>query len=258
MKNTILVLAIILLTSCIGGKDLYYTTLDNSAILENASKDALDHGAFDQQLKKFVDQNGFVDYAGWKKEQEILKTYLNYLNNNAPQKGWSQAAQFAYYINLYNAATVNLILDNNMPASIKDIDGPLGQVWLKDAARVDNKPYSLAAIEKNVLQKMGDPRIHFAINCASFSCPKLQNKAFTASNVNSLMETATTTFFNSDKNDLSDASNPKLSKIMDWYKSDFTDTGVTIIGYINTYATKKVNPNATINYIDYDWSLNKQ
>lgn len=258
MKKVLLIAVCILLNSCVGGKDLYYTAVKGGDVLKDAKENVLDHGAFDKQLKDFVDEKGFVDYAGWKKQHSKLKEYLSYLNDNAPKDGWSQAEQFAYYINLYNAATVNLVLENNMPASIKDIDGPLGQVWLKDAANVNGKMYSLAAIEKNVLQKMGDPRIHFAINCASFSCPKLQNKAFTATNVNTLMEKGAQEFFNSNKNDLSDANNPNLSEIMNWYKSDFTDTGLSVIGYVNKYATNKVAENATIGYISYDWSLNKQ
>lgn len=258
MKKVLLIAVCILLNSCVGGKDLYYTAVKGGDVLKDAKENVLDHGAFDKQLKDFVDEKGFVDYAGWKKQHSKLKEYLSYLNDNAPKDGWPQAEQFAYYINLYNAATVNLVLDNNMPASIKDIDGPLGQVWLKDAANVNGKMYSLAAIEKNVLQKMGDPRIHFAINCASFSCPKLQNKAFTASNVNTLMEKGAKEFFNSNKNDLSDSSKPQLSEIMNWYKSDFTDAGFTIIEYVNKYASKSVNENAAISYITYDWSLNKQ
>jgi hypothetical protein len=145
-----------------------------------------------------------------------------------------------------------------MPGSIKDIDGPLGQVWLKNFIIVDGKDFSLADIEKSVLQKMGDPRIHFAINCASISCPKLLNEAFTGKNVDKLMTQAAKEFVNSDKNDLSDPSNPKLSSIFSFYPTDFKDHSGTIIDYVNQYANKKVNAGATISYKDYDWSLNKQ
>lgn len=72
------------------------------------------------------------------------------------------------------------------------------------------------------------------------------------------MDKAAAEFINSDKNDLSDVANPRLSKIFDWYKSDFTDTGVTIIEYINKYANSAILKDASISYKDYDWSLNKQ
>ncbi|MGJ8683553.1 MAG: DUF547 domain-containing protein [Nonlabens sp.] len=258
MKYMYITFLIILFTSCVGGKDLTYNTLASDQELVDATNDVMDHSIWDGLLKKHVNDKGFVNYTAFKKDQAMLKEYLQYLNDNAPVKTTSINEQFAYYINLYNAATVNLILENDMPASIKDISGPLGQVWLVEHVMINDKAYSLAAVEKNVLQKMGDPRIHFAINCASFSCPKLQNTAFTATNLNSLMDKSAREFINSDKNDLSNTAAPQLSKIFDWYKSDFTDTGVSIIAYINKYATTPLDSEATISYKDYDWSLNKQ
>ncbi len=236
---------------------MYYSVLQPGEALKDAPVNVLDHSAFHKQLQEFVDTNGLVNYTAWKQQQGELKKYLTYLDKNAPQSSWSQEEQFAYYINLYNAATVHLIIDNNMPASIKDISGPLGQVWLKDAAQVGGKKVSLAAIEKNVLQKMGDPRMHFAINCASYSCPKLQNVAYTATSINTMLDKAATQFINSSNNDLRGAS-IKLSKIFDWYAADFTASGLTITAYINQYAAETIDANAKITYIDYDWSLNKQ
>ncbi|GAK91918.1 uncharacterized protein DUF547 [Nonlabens ulvanivorans] len=258
MKFIYSIISLFILSSCVGGKDLNYTSLNSGEQITDATSTVLDHQPWDNLLKKYVDDKGFVDYKAFKKDHHALNEYLQYLNTNAPTKTTSINEQFAYYINLYNAATVDLILENDMPASIKDISGPLGQVWLVEHVMINDKAYSLAAVEKNVLQKMGDPRIHFAINCASFSCPKLQNTAFTAANLNSLMDKAAAEFINSDKNDLSDVANPRLSKIFDWYKSDFTDTGVTIIEYINKYANSAILKDASISYKDYDWSLNKQ
>jgi hypothetical protein len=243
--------------SCNSGKGLFFTTVPAGTALVNDSANLLNHSAWDAQLKKYVAQDGLVNYNDWLQEHNTLKAYLTYLNNNAPQKTWSQAAQFAYYINLYNAATVNMILANGIPESIKDIDGPLGQVWSKDAAQVSGKWYSLKAIEDGVLRNMGDARIHFAINCASYSCPQLLPQAYTATNANSLMETSARTFINSTKNDLS-GSNPRLSKIFDWYSADFTATGLSIVDYVNQYATKPIDVNASFSYLDYDWALNKQ
>jgi len=258
MKFVYVVLSFLILSSCVGGQDLDYTILQNGEQLTDATTSIMDHSAWDVLLKKYVDDDGFVDYNSFKKDHAALNEYLQYLNDNAPIETTHINEQFAYYINLYNAATVDLILENNMPASIKDISGPLGQVWLVEHVMINNKAYSLAAVEKNVLQKMGDPRIHFAINCASFSCPKLQNTAFMATNINTLMNKGATQFVNSDKNDLLDSLNPKLSKIFDWYESDFTDTGVSLIEYINKYAVEPIDGNASLSYKDYNWSLNKQ
>lgn len=257
MKYVSIILLVILTASCVGGGDLYYQTLKKNQEIPS-QKGQLDHSQWNSLLSKYVNETGFVDYDSFKKEQTELKEYLRYLNENSPQKSWSINEQFAYYINLYNAATVDLILMNDMPESIKDIDGPLGQVWLKKYIKVNDKEYSLAAIEKNVLQKMGDARIHFAINCASYSCPKLQNKAFTAANVNALMDQSAREFINSDKNDLNNPNDPKLSSIFKFYTEDFTQNGMTLAQYINQYADTKIAEKDRYDYIEYDWSLNKQ
>jgi len=259
MRNIIILsgLFISILTSCIGSGDLFYSSLNKGSEISK-SEGQLDHSKWDQLLKAHVNENGFVDYNGFKKDRSKLQDYLEYLNQNAPQKDWGLNQQFAFYINLYNAATVEIILENNQPESIKDIGSTVNLVWIQDFIKVGGKDYSLADIEKSVLQKMGDPRIHFAINCASYSCPKLMNTAYTASNVDEMMDQAAKEFINSDKNDLSNPENPKLSRIFKWYSSDFESTGMSIIEYINQYADSKINKGAALDYKDYDWSLNKQ
>ena len=259
MKNVLLItlFCFALFSSCVGSGDLHYARLQQGQEI-SSQKGELDHSAWDSLLKKYVNEAGFVDYDGFQQDRQKLQDYLEYLNQNAPQKSWGLNEQFAFYINLYNAATVEIILENNQPESIKDIGSTVNPVWIHDFIKVGGKEYSLADIEKGVLQKMGDPRIHFAINCASYSCPKLQNKAFTASNVDELMKKSAREFVNSGKNDLNDSSNPKLSSIFKWYKSDFTDSGMNLIQYVNQYADNKISEGASIDYKDYDWSLNKQ
>jgi hypothetical protein len=258
MKKIVYLLSILFIAvSCVGSGGLHYDQLTKGEKIET-SRSQLDHSNYDKLLKKYVNEAGFVDYAGMKKEQAALKSYLVYLSVNPPQQDWETGEQFAYYINLYNASTLDIIMDNNMPGSIQDIKGPFGQVWIKNFIVVDGQQYSLADIEKSVLQKMGDPRIHFAINCASFSCPKLLNTAYTGKNVNKMMTEAANEFINSDKNDLSDPNNPKLSSIFNFYPKDFEAHSGTVIKYINQYADKKINEGASIEYKDYDWSLNKQ
>lgn len=214
----------------------------------------IDHSQWDVLLKKHVNNEGLVNYKGFAKDQEALSAYLNLLSSQNPKDQWSVQELLAYYINLYNAYTVQLILDHYPTKSIKDIDGN----WSKGFVSVGSKKLSLSAIENGILRKMDEPRIHFAINCASFSCPKLLNEAFTASKINEQLERVTKEFINSDKNDL-DANNPKLSSIFDWYKKDFKINGEQdVIAYINQYASKKINEAAKITYKRYDWNLNEQ
>ncbi|WP_040280228.1 DUF547 domain-containing protein [Psychroserpens damuponensis] len=235
-------------------------TLDtNSNINDDVQTDyvtlnpILNHKPWDDLLKKYVANNGDVDYKGFKNDSQKLNDYINYLSSKVPAKNWSINEQLAYFINVYNANTIKLIIDNYPTKSIKDIKNP----WGKNRLKIGDKDYSLADIENGILRKMNEPRIHFAINCASFSCPKLLNTAYTADNVQDLMERATKEFINNtEKNNLS-ANNPKLSEIFKWYKGDFKDNG-SVIDYINQYATIKISANAKVNYIDYNWNLNEQ
>ncbi len=218
------------------------------------SKVNIDHSGWDRLLKKYVDNEGMVDYKGFKKDSEELNAYLNMLSAKEPNDDWSVQELLAYYINIYNAYTVDLIIDNYPVKSIKDIDGP----WTKGIVPIGNNKLSLGGIENGILRKMNEPRIHFAINCASISCPKLLNEAFTASKINEQLDKAASAFINSDKNDIS-ADSPKLSSIFDWYKKDFVVSGQqNVIGYINKFSTTKIEPTVTIEYKDYNWNLNEQ
>lgn len=212
----------------------------------------IDHSAWTALLQKHVDDKGDVDYKGFKNDRAALDSYLKMLSENKPDKDWSVQEQMAYYINTYNAYTVDLILDNYPVKSIKDIDGP----WTKAIVPIGNTKMSLAGIENSLLKKMNDPRFHFAINCASFSCPKLMKEAFTAGKINEQLDTAAKEFINSDINEIS-ANSAKISSIFDWYEKDFTKSGKTIIEYVNQYSNTTINPGAAVTFKDYDWSLNE-
>jgi len=214
----------------------------------------VDHSAFDKLLKKHVNAKGFVDYKGFKDDKVALEAYLKMLSQSEPTNDWSVQELLPYYINLYNAATIQLILDNYPTKSIKDIDKAFTKAFIK----IGDRELSLGGIENGVLRKMNEPRIHFAINCASFSCPKLMNEAYTAAKINEQLEAATVGFINGDKNEIN-TNNPKLSKIFDFYTSDFTVNGEKdLIGYINQYSKTQIAKNATYTFKNYDWNLNEQ
>ncbi len=218
------------------------------------SKSNIDHSSWDVLLKKYVNKAGLVDYKGFKADEAKLEDYLTMLSKNEPSKDWSVQELLAYYINIYNAATVKLIVENYPTESIKNIDGN----WTKGRVSIGKRELSLGGIENGILRKMNEPRIHFAINCASISCSKLLNEAFTAAKINEQLDRVTKEFVNSEENDIS-ATNPKLSSIFDWYQKDFNVNGKqNVIGYINKYSKTKINSEATITYKNYDWNLNEQ
>lgn len=219
---------------------------------EENSQAKVDHGIWNMLLQKHVDENGMVDYTGFKKDRNLLDEYLKLLSDQKPNENWTTGELLAYYINLYNAYTVDMILRNYPVKSIKDING----AWTKEFIRIGDTEISLGGIENSLLRKMNEPRIHFAINCASISCPKLMNTAFTPGSIEKQLDKATKEFINSDKNRISENS-LKLSKIFDWYKGDFTENGRSLIDYVNQYSDIKINSDASVSYIDYNWDLNE-
>ena len=208
------------------------------------SEEEVDHSIWDNLLKKHVGKDGLVDYRGFQQDQPLLRSYLDMLSMIQPTEDWRVEELLAYYINTYNAYTVQLILDNYPVKSIKDISGP----WTRGIVPIGDKNLSLGGIENGILRKMNEPRIHFAINCASYSCPKLLNEAFTASKIEEQLEQVTKEFINGDKNEIN-VSNPRLSSIFDWYKKDFVVNGeVDVIGYINIYSNTKISPSASVDF----------
>ncbi|MFN2261524.1 MAG: DUF547 domain-containing protein [Psychroflexus sp.] len=215
------------------------------------------HEIFSELLQNHVDRFGQVDYKNFKVNEQKLDNYLKILKNNPPQKSWSDNEKKAYLINAYNAFTVKLILMNYPVESIKNIGGFLGNPFSKTFAEIGQKVYSLDNIEKNMLLEMNDPRVHFAINCASESCPKLLNEAYEADNLDKTLNEMTKEFINSSKNRISETS-LKLSKIFKWYRDDFENEAGSLIKYINRFSKIKIDEDANIDYLDYSWKLNTQ
>ena len=208
-----------------------------------------DHTLWQFLLDKYVDDSGRVDYGGFQKDKQILEGYLNILEENQPDQEWSKNEKLAYYINLYNAYTIHLILANYPTESIKKISDP----WDQKLISLGGDVISLGDLEHQILRKMGEPRIHFAINCASASCPKLSNKAYLAKNLSMQLDHATKEFINSERNQISQ-NHLKLSKIFKWYKKDFPNGDIH--SYINTYTDINISQNAKVDYLEYDWNLN--
>ena len=222
----------------------------NSVQAQNQDKGM--HANWNVLLQKYVDDAGNVDYSSWKKNQTDLDKYIQLLEKKPPADYWDKNDSLAYFINAYNAVTVKLILDNYPLKSIRDIKDP----WDSKSLNLPNNTMTLNDIEHKVLRKMGDPRIHFAINCASASCPQLSNEAFRASKVQKQLEEATALFINdTSKNEITEK-NIGLSKIFLWFSKDFGSKKERIV-FIQKYSEKSFKDKAKIKYQEYDWSLNE-
>lgn len=212
----------------------------------------INHKQWNDLLQKNVSSDGKVDYIGFKEDAAYLQSYLNLLSTNLPEKSWSKNAILAYWINAYNAYTIKLILDNYPVKSIKKIDSP----WDKEFFILGDKKYSLGEIEHKILRKMNEPRIHFAINCASFSCPNLANEAYKEVELEKQLEKATKTFVNDTSKNTISSNRIEISSIFDWFSADFKNKR-TLIYFLNQYSATKINKDAKVKYKDYNWNLNE-
>lgn len=224
---------------------------------------APDHQVWDALLKKYVAPNGDVNYKGFISEKAKLEEYLNLISTNAPDRSaWSKDEQLAYWINAYNAFTVKLIVDNYPVKSIRDL-GPslkiplIKDVWHYKFFKIGGQESSLDEIEHSILRKeFEEPRIHFAINCASVSCPPLLNEAFMADKIESQLQRVAKTFINDTSRNKISKDRIEISSIFSWFKGDFTKNG-SLIDFLNQYSTVKISPNAKVSHLDYDWNLNE-
>lgn len=221
------------------------------------------HATWDALLHKHVNAGGNVDYKGFTADSAQLNAYLQLLQANPPDAAtWTRQAQMAFWINAYNAFTVQLIIRNYPLGSIKDI-GAKNQIpfvntpWDLKFIRIGEEVLDLNNIEHGKLRKpFNDPRIHFAIVCASRSCPRLADAAYTAEALDTQLDTRAREFLADPQRNVVTADAPQLSKIFDWYGMDFPKKK-QFIPYLNRYAPLKIVPKAKITYLDYDWNLNE-
>lgn len=241
---------------------LFFSIQSCSAINSPTSSAApVSHATWDKLLKNHVNTSGFVDYAGFKKDQTELKKYLDLIEKNAPAKSWSKDEKLAYWINAYNAFTVQLILDNADKGitSIKDIGSKVkipfvNTPWDVKFINIGGQKMDLNNIEHGIIRKeFNEPRIHFALVCAAKSCPPLRNEAFVANRLDNQLQDQGEKFMNDTSKNKITQTSAKVTKLLDWYGDDFKKSKVEII---NDYSKTKVNKDATISYMDYNWALN--
>ncbi|WP_158211860.1 DUF547 domain-containing protein [Robiginitalea sediminis] len=212
------------------------------------------HETWDALLKAHVSEDGMVDYQGMLRDRDVLRDYLEMLSQHIPGEHWSREARLAYYINLYNAGTVNLILEHYPVKSIKDIRNP----WGRKDLQIGDKRVSLDDVEHGILRKMDEPRIHFTVNCASFSCPKLLPEAFTEAEAERQLDEAARAFINDPLRNRIGKGDYALSRIFKWYGGDFKTTGRSLEAFLNTYLEEPLPEGARPEFLPYDWSLNSQ
>lgn len=223
----------------------------DTEVKKEVVKKVFSHTTFDGLLKKYVSASGTVNYAGFKADRAALDKYIATLKAQGVESSWSRNEKLAYYINAYNAYTIQLILNNYPTSSIMKINN--GKAWDLQVVNLGGKIMSLNHLENKIIRPVfKEPRIHFAVNCAAVSCPKLMNGAFMPNQLNNQLERQTKAFINNTKENQITSDALKLSQIFEWYATDFGD----IHNYINKYSATKASANAEVSYNTYKWELN--
>lgn len=239
-------------------------TCTNDTTYGTTSEAPVDHSIFDKLLKKYVNDKGLVNYKGFKADEKVLDQYLAMLSKGAPASSWSKNEQMAYWINAYNAFTIKDVVKHYPIESIKDIGSKI-QIpfvttpWAEKFFTIGGQKMSLDNIEHGTLRKKyNDPRIHFSLVCASISCPRLRNEAYTADKLDAQLNDQGSDFLNNPVKNKIGKDEAKLSKYFDWYKGDWKENGQSVVKWVNKYSTTKITDNTKIDYMDYNWNLNEQ
>jgi len=251
-----------------------------AAPISGAAADPFDHGAFDALAKKHVRwvRGGVastVDYRGFARDRASLRGYLARAGavSEATFSTWPKTDQLAFLINVYNAATIDLVL-TKYPGleSIKDLGGLFSSPWGQDVVTLFGEAVSLDDVEHTWIRKRGnyrDARIHFAVNCASVGCPALRPEAYSGARLDAQLEDQTRRFLRDRSRNRLRGNALYVSKIFDWYEVDFEQgwndarsVGQFLARRADALGLTAAQANALragdleIEYTEYNWSLN--
>ncbi|MDB2686585.1 DUF547 domain-containing protein [Mariniblastus sp.] len=237
---------------------------------EQISMDSVNHKPFNKLLKKYVNKDGRVNYRAWHEnasDRKALTDYLAHLSQANANTPAERKAKLAFWINSYNAVTIEGILRVYPTKSIRKHTSKVGgyNIWKDLKLIVGDKKINLEDIENKVLRKMNEPRIHFAIVCASIGCPRLLNEAYTPDKIEKQLVTNTKDFFSRSQNLQVDTTSKKLklSKILEWYGTDFGADPSAQVAKLEKYwpadAVQAISTGGySVGYLPYDWDLNTQ
>jgi hypothetical protein len=213
-------------------------------------------------LDRFVSGDGRVDFDGLVSDRADLDVYVEFVAEIAP---WShpdlfptEADRLAYHINSYNALAMSGILDDGVPDNLGGVIKRL-RFFKKKKFAIGGREMSLHAYENEVIREFGEPRIHFAINCMSGSCPRLRRELFRGDRLEQQLEAAAREFFNQDRHLRVEPERERayVSEILKWFKEDFVSQRVasSILEYANRYRTEPIPDDYSVTFIPYDWTV---
>ncbi|MGV7221379.1 MAG: DUF547 domain-containing protein [Nitrospinales bacterium] len=216
-------------------------------------------------LQNSVDGQGRIDFWEVGSKPDAFHVFIRYIAQVSPQirpeMFLKPEDKLAYYINAYNALALYGVIQKNIPT---DFDGLThrAKFFLLTKYVVGGERISLQNLENEVIRPLGDPRIHFALNCMVKSCPRLPQEVFMAVTLDQQLDDATREFINSPKHVQVNIEKKevRLSSILKWYKDDFVNPqqASSLIKYINRYRQERIPESYEVEFLEYDWTVNKQ
>lgn len=261
MKNRILIGCLLLLSVLSVLFQYHYRVEADSRGDQDAADIPFSHDLFNQVLQEHVDK-GKVDYAKLKANPEKLETYLDLLAVAKPSE-MPYNAQLAFWINTYNALIIKGVIDHYPTKSVRKVK-LFGGFFSRLKFQVARKKYSLNQIEHDIIRKeFVDPRVHFALVCASKSCPPLENSVYLPETIEEQLDAVTLKFVTDPEKVRLDRAKRRvyLSKIFKWYKADFTEGYDGVPDFLADYLPSEdadfvLANDVKFHYLDYDWTLN--
>ncbi len=261
MKNRILIGCLLLLSILSVVFQYHYRVEADSRTEQNATDTSFSHDLFNQVLQEHVDE-GKVDYAKLKANPKKLEAYLDLLAVAKPTE-MPYNTQLAFWINTYNALIIKGVIDHYPTKSVRKVK-LFGGFFSRLKFQVAGEKYSLNQIEHDIIRtEFVDPRVHFALVCASKSCPPLENTVYLPETIEEQLDAVTLEFVTDPKKVRLDRAKRRvyLSKIFKWYKKDFTEGYDGVPDFLADYlpsddAEFVLKKDVKFHYLDYDWTLN--
>ncbi len=221
---------------------------------------ALQH--WERVLRSHVDATGAVDFAGLARAPQELQAFVGYIAQvspeSAPEAFPTLESRLAFHINAYNALAMHNVIDSGIPESLAGFRKIIFFVFKR--YRIGGKSMSLYGYENDVIRKLGDERVHFALNCMSTGCPQLPQEAFFAERLDAQLDRESRRFFADSRHLQRDdaARKVRLSEILKFYTEDFLKRSPDLIAYVNRYLPEKIPGDYQVEFIDYDWTVKAQ
>ena len=217
--------------------------------------------AWARVLARHVDERGRIDFAGIAAAPEDLDSYVSYVGSvspiSRPDAFPTREAKLAYYLNAYNALAMYGIVQSGIPESLAKMKF---RFFYRNRFVMGGERISLYQLENSIVRKMGDPRIHFALNCMVRGCPRLPREPFEAAKLDAQLDQGARLFFSEDRNvDLRpNAKAVRFNEILRFYTKDFLADSPSLIAYANQCRVERIPLEWKVEFIPYDWTVNRQ